>query len=292
ITLAPVNGVRVAGLKITVFPATNAGAIFQTGIETGKFQGAIAATTPRGCLSVYAKFFGSSLGRVSPPTRRPSPAMNSRMLMDFWTSPSASFSVLPSSRVIKRASSSFCCSINAAAFAITRLRTGAGVSRQAGNAARAADTASRVSSRVESGAKPITSSRSAGFRRCEARHAEDVTRTVELTDCPGLFRAKAVDGSDEIRIGDGVRGLLQLPKILGKSGDRSRWIVDNLGAVETEDARAFGKVAVVAYVHADARVARLENLGTCLFLRKIKILPKPTVGERGVGLSLFFFIAG
>src|SRR6266404_7997683 len=56
---------------------------------------------------------------------------------------------------------------------MTRLRTGAGVSLQAGNAARAAATASRVSSRVESGAKPIISSRLAGLRRSEERVAED-----------------------------------------------------------------------------------------------------------------------
>ena len=36
------------------------GAIFQTGIATGKFQGVTQATTPNGCLIVYAKFSGSS----------------------------------------------------------------------------------------------------------------------------------------------------------------------------------------------------------------------------------------
>ena len=51
-TLAPVNGVSVAGLKTTVLPATSAGEIFQTGMETGKFHGVMAATTPRGCFIV------------------------------------------------------------------------------------------------------------------------------------------------------------------------------------------------------------------------------------------------
>src|SRR6266478_3708925 len=211
ITLAPVNGVSVAGLKTTVFPATKAGAIFQAGIEAGKFHGAIAAITPSGCFSVYAKFFGSSLGRVSPPMRRPSPAMNSRMLVDFWTSPSASFSVLPSSRVIKRASSSFCCSISSAALAMARLRTGAGVSRQAEYAARAAATASRVSSRVESGAKPTISSRFAGLRRSDTRAAEDSTqrplmKLPQVCDAEtavamarSILRARAVRGGSVFR---------------------------------------------------------------------------------------------
>src|SRR5437762_13426822 len=51
-----VVGVRVAGLKTTVFPATSAGAMFQAGIATGKFQGVTQATTPNGCLIVYTKF--------------------------------------------------------------------------------------------------------------------------------------------------------------------------------------------------------------------------------------------
>src|SRR5438128_12430911 len=47
-----VNAVMVAGLKTTVVPATSAGAIFHTGIATGKFQGVMQATTPNGCFIV------------------------------------------------------------------------------------------------------------------------------------------------------------------------------------------------------------------------------------------------
>src|SRR5215204_1828751 len=69
-----VPGVIVAGLKTTALPATSAGAIFQTGIATGKFHGVTHATTPSGCLIVYAKFNGNSEGVVSPFMRRDSPA--------------------------------------------------------------------------------------------------------------------------------------------------------------------------------------------------------------------------
>ncbi len=51
-TALAVSGVRVAGLKTTVLPAMSAGAIFQTGMATGKFQGVTQATTPRGWRSV------------------------------------------------------------------------------------------------------------------------------------------------------------------------------------------------------------------------------------------------
>ena len=47
-----VSGVRLAGLKTTVLPETSAGAIFQTGMATGKFHGVISATGPTGCLTV------------------------------------------------------------------------------------------------------------------------------------------------------------------------------------------------------------------------------------------------
>ncbi len=49
---AAVRGVRLAGLKTTVLPETSAGAIFQIGIATGKFQGVMIATGPTGCLTV------------------------------------------------------------------------------------------------------------------------------------------------------------------------------------------------------------------------------------------------
>src|SRR5882762_8018039 len=77
-----VAGVSVAGLKTTVFPATRAGAIFQTGIATGKFHGVTQATTPSGCLIVYAKFRGSSDWIVSPFMRRDSPAQNSATFIE------------------------------------------------------------------------------------------------------------------------------------------------------------------------------------------------------------------
>src|SRR6266404_923994 len=75
-TRTAVAGVSVAGLKTTVLPATSAGAIFQVGIATGKFQGVTHATTPSGCLIVYTKFDGSSEKIVSPFIRRDSPAQN------------------------------------------------------------------------------------------------------------------------------------------------------------------------------------------------------------------------
>ncbi len=49
---AAVNGVRLAGLNTTVLPETSAGAIFHTGMATGKFHGVMIATGPTGCFTV------------------------------------------------------------------------------------------------------------------------------------------------------------------------------------------------------------------------------------------------
>ena len=51
-TAVAVAGVRDAGLKTTVLPLTSAGAIFQTGMATGKFHGVMQATTPTGWRTV------------------------------------------------------------------------------------------------------------------------------------------------------------------------------------------------------------------------------------------------
>src|SRR6188768_2201276 len=48
-----------------------------------------------------------------------------------------------------------------------------------------------------------------------ARVAE-VALSVELADVPGRFLADAVDRADEVRVGDGVRRLLELPQVFGQ----------------------------------------------------------------------------
>src|SRR5215468_11542434 len=47
----PIWEAASAGFKTTVFPNARAGAAFQSGIASGKFQGVISATTPSGCRS-------------------------------------------------------------------------------------------------------------------------------------------------------------------------------------------------------------------------------------------------
>ena len=63
-----------------------------------------------------------------------------------------------------------------------------------------------------------------------ARVAE-VALPVKLSNVPWLFVADAVNRPDEVAVGDGVRRLLKLPEIFGKTRDRGRRIKNNLRAV-------------------------------------------------------------
>ena len=55
-----------------------------------------------------------------------------------------------------------------------------------------------------------------------------------------------------------MRGLLQLPEILGQSSDGGRRVEDDLSSVQSKQPGAFGEVAVIADVDADGREPRLE----------------------------------
>ena len=104
---------------------------------------------------------------------------------------------------------------------------------------------------------------------------------------PRLFGAHAIDRRDEILIRDGVRGLFEFPEVFGEAGDRGRRIEDDFGAVQAENARALGKMAVVADVDADSAEARLENGIAGVARREIKFLPEARMAVRDVMLAIF-----
>src|SRR6266699_4932794 len=119
----------------------------------------------------------------------------------------------------------------------------------------------------------------------------EVALAVKFADFPGSFRANAVDGGNEIGVGDGVSRLLEFPEIFGETGDRGGRVVNDFGAVEAEDARAFGKVAVVTDVDADAGVARLENGVACVSGGEIEFFPEARVTVGNVVLAVFAEVA-
>src|SRR5579859_5173785 len=131
----------------------------------------------------------------------------------------------------------------------------------------------------------------AGLRHNLSARIAEIALAVKFTDFPGGFRSNTIDGGDEILIGDGVGGLLELPQIFGESGNGRGGIVDNLCAVQSEAARAFGKVTVVTDVDADARVARRENRIARVAGREVELFPKAGVAVRDVVLAVFSEVA-
>src|SRR5262245_29619092 len=87
-----------------------------------------------------------------------------------------------------------------------------------------------------------------GFRDDAPARIAEVAGAVELADVPRRFRADAVDRADEVAVGDGVRGLFELPQILGQAGHGRRRVENDLRPIQSKRTRAFRKVTVVADV--------------------------------------------
>src|SRR5260370_11146434 len=124
-----------------------------------------------------------------------------------------------------------------------------------------------------------------------AARVAEVAFAVKFADFPGSFGADTVDGGDEIRVGYRVGGLLEFPKIFGEAGNRGGGVVDNFRSVEAEDARAFGEVAVVTNVDADAGVTRLEDGVAGVSGSEIKLFPEARVTMGNVVLAVFAEVA-
>src|SRR5712692_9147438 len=120
-----------------------------------------------------------------------------------------------------------------------------------------------------------------------AARVAEVAFAVKFADFPGSFGADAVDGGNEIRVGYRVSGLLEFPKIFGETGDSGGGVVDNFRAVEAEDARAFGEVAVVTDVDADAGIASLKNGVPGVSRREVKFFPEAWVTMGNMVLAVF-----
>ena len=165
------SGVSSAGFRMTQLPASSAGHSFHVGIAIGKFHGVMSPTMPIGWRTVSESLRGSSEGTVSPTGARDWPAMKKAKSMPSCTSPRASLSVLPISRVISRASSSFSRSSARPMRRSRSPRRGMGVAVHSAYAALAAETASATSSASLRATSPRRSVRSAGLRSSMVRPA-------------------------------------------------------------------------------------------------------------------------
>ena len=100
------SGTFSEGFRTNVLPQASATGIIQSGTITGKLNGVIPAQTPTGWRTVSQSTSRAMLGSVWPITRLGIPQANSTISIPRWTEARDSPSVLPCSRVTRRASSS------------------------------------------------------------------------------------------------------------------------------------------------------------------------------------------
>src|SRR5258708_16811854 len=129
--------------------------------------------------------------------------------------------------------------------------------------------------------------RAARLRKDLSARIAEVALAIELADVPRLLASHAVDRADKISIRPRMRRLLQFPQVLRKSGYRRRRIENNLGAIHSQDPRPFGKMAVVADIHPDARELRIEHGITHISRGEVKIFPESRMHLRNVMISVF-----
>src|SRR4029079_9976535 len=101
-----------------------------------------------------------------------------------------------------------------------------------------------------------------------------VALAVDMADVPGFLDADAVDRADEVSVCDSVRGLFQLPQILGEPGDGCRRVHDDFGAVDAQNSCAYGEMPVVANVDAHHPSGRVEHRIAQVAGTKIELLPE------------------
>ena len=65
-----------------------------------------------------------------------------------------------------------------------------------------------------------------------AARVAEVALAVKLANIPGLLVPHAIDGPNEVAVGDGVGRLLQFPELFGESSHGGGRIENDLGAVQ------------------------------------------------------------
>mmetsp|Transcript_28350 Transcript_28350/g.92588 ORF Transcript_28350/g.92588 Transcript_28350/m.92588 type:complete len:315 (-) Transcript_28350:127-1071(-) len=150
-------GSRSDGFSTCVFPHVTAIGNIHNGIIAGKLNGQMPAVTPSGCLMEYVSIRLLTFSTSSPITMFPIPQACSTTSRPRKTSPRASASVFPCSRVMLAESSSMCSRMIPWSLNMTRCLVETGVRRHATNASFALSTARLSSAAVASGTRVTTS---------------------------------------------------------------------------------------------------------------------------------------
>src|ERR1700761_4355117 len=102
--------------------------------------------------------------------------------------------------------------------------------------------------------------------------------------------ADPVDRADEVLVGPGGRGLLQLPQVLGQAAAGGGRVEHDLGPAQAERAPALGEVPLVADVDADLADRGVEHRVAEVARPEVVLLPEP-VDLRDVVLAVLAEVA-
>ena len=153
----PGEGSCSDGLRMKALPHASATGAIHSGTMIGKLNGVMPATTPSGIRMLCESTPPDTCGVFSPLSRWPRPQANSITSSPRVTSPRASSSTLPCSRVISAASSSLWEATSSRNANITWARRVSDVAPQPRAASVAAATARSTSSAVANGTRATTS---------------------------------------------------------------------------------------------------------------------------------------
>ena len=144
------------GFNTKVLPQAIATGNIHMGTMTGKLNGVMPATTPKGWRRVQLSMPVATCSVKSPLSNCGMPVANSTMSMPRATSPCASVNTLPCSAVMAWAKASLWMCKSSKNLNMTRARRKGGASAQAGNAACAAATACATSAWLAKATWPVT----------------------------------------------------------------------------------------------------------------------------------------
>src|SRR5262249_54304032 len=126
-----------------------------------------------------------------------------------------------------------------------------------------------------------------GLRNDFAARITEIALPVEFADSPRLLNSDAINRSDEVSVGDGMRRLFEFPEIFGETSNCCRWIKHDLRSIQSENARPLREMAVVADVDPNPSITSLEDEIARIARREIKLLPESRSNLRNVMLPVF-----
>src|SRR6266700_6161743 len=114
---------------------------------------------------------------------------------------------------------------------------------------------------------------------------------IEFADAPRLLGPHTINRAHKIAFSHGMSRLLQFPQIFRETCDSGGRVEHDLRAIQSENARTFREVAVIADVHPHASIFSFENWIAEIPGSEIKLFPESRMAVRQMMLAVLAEIA-